>query len=441
VIVMSTQTKIILLVIAGVMIIAVPCFGDGVSFAGRDFVSRRPITQSEQRAVISHSNGIEKMLITIAIPLEKEDSAVWIFPVPGKAENVKIDLADSFPRFFGRNPLREADEKIHFIIGMQFSSLLFPFNGILMPALSKARSPGEVRVYDKVDKWGIHTETITADSLDSLVKYLNEKKASIDLEYLKAFEGYLSDKYVFVVSWLSSTRELLKQFPEYTMEQRGQRWPSVYVEFPSEKAFYPMRPTATYGTMPLTLRIVVLGYVECLEGFNQWSRKGFYKQENIPEGMPEVFINDFKMQKGRYSLFQCKVQANVFTDDLRFIPVSPKGLRYAEMIAPALDSAYVFIALTICMIFAISYISAGITGLLLFRMWRGYAFLGLANLFGIIGIWISSHFIGGRVRERFSDKSGPYGRASFLLVFSFVYILLSFGMLGLYAGIVKILGL
>ena len=105
------------------------------------------------------------MLITIAIPLEKEDSAVWIFPVPGKPENVKIDLADSFPRFFGRNPLKEADEKIHFIIGTQFSSLLFPFNCILMPALSKARKAGGVQIYDEVDKWGIHTETITADSL------------------------------------------------------------------------------------------------------------------------------------------------------------------------------------------------------------------------------------------------------------------------------------
>ena len=73
-----------------------------------------------------------------------------------------------------------------------------------------------------------------------------------------------------------------------------------------------------------------------LEGFNKWSRKGFYKQENIPKGMPEVFINDFKIQKGRYSLFQCEVQANVFTDDFGLHLVSPKGLRYAEMIASVL---------------------------------------------------------------------------------------------------------
>jgi hypothetical protein len=434
-----------LLVTAITMITTSSCFGDGVAFSGRDYSSLRPISQETQQVLISHDNGIEKMLITVALPLNLKDSAVWIFPVPGKPENVKIDLADSFPRFFGRNYLMQVYNYIGGVVSVQFSFLLFPFNCVLMPTLSKAREVGGVQIYEEVEKWGIHTETITADSLDSLAKYLNEKKTGIDSEQLKAFEGYLSDKYVLVVSWLSSTEELCNQFPEYEKEhgQSGQRWPCLYVEFPSEKAFYPMRPTATYGTMPLALRIVVLGCVEAhgLEGFTQLLRKGFYKQQSVPIGMPEGFIRDFENQKGQYTAFVWKGKANVFTDDLWFTPVNSKGLRYAEIIAPVLENGYVFVTLTICLIFAISYISAGIAGLLLFRMWRGYAFLGLANLFGIIGIWVASHFINGRVRGRFNDKSRSYGRASFLLVFAVVYILLSCGIMGICAGIGKILGL
>jgi hypothetical protein len=431
------------MVITIVIIIAYPCFGDGVSFAGRDYRSLRPISQEAQQAIISHDNGIEKMLITIAIPLEQEDMAVWIFPVPGKPENVKIDLADSFPRFYGINTLREVDRRIGYIAGMQFFSLLFPFNCIIMPSLGIARDAGGIHIYEEVDKWGVHSEKITADSLDSLAKYLNEKKTGIDVEQLKAFKDYLSDKYVLIVSWISSSQELLEQFPEYTVGQRSQRWPCVYIEFPSEKAFYPMRPTTAYGAMPLTLRIMVMGYVEShgMNAVTQWIRKGFYKQEKIPNGMPEVFIRDFENRKGHYTVFECKDKADVFTDDIWFTPVNPKGLRYAEMIAPLLDNIYAFSVLTICLIFAVSYISAGLAGLLLFRMWRGYAFLGLANLFGIIGIWVASHFIKGRIRERFNDKSRSYGRASFLLVFAVVYILLSCGIMGIYAGIGKILGL
>ncbi len=428
-----------LLIVAAMLSMPVPCFGDGVAFSGSDYRSLKPVSQDAQQALISYNNGVEKMLITVALPLKLKDSAVWIFPVFGNPENVKVDLVDSVPQFRGRNPLRAAYNAVGGIVIMQSFALLFPLNLGFMPSLATKG----VNVFDEMDRWGIHTETIRADSLAALSEYLSEKKTIIDPEQLKAFEPYLSGQYVLVVSWLSSTVELLKQFPEYELRQKNVRWPCLYVEFPSETAFYPMRPTAAYENMSFSLRIVVLGYVDVLasKGLVKWSHRDFYRQDTIPKGMQDAFTSDFERQKGRYTAFEFVGDVNTFTDDLVFQPVSPRGVLNAEVIEPLLQDEYVILSLAICSILLMSYLSAGLAGLLLFHTWRGYAILGLANPFGIIGLWIASHFIKGTVRERFTDKSRPYARASFLIVFAVVYILLSYAIVGIGMAAGNIMGL
>ncbi|MGD0078928.1 MAG: hypothetical protein ABR969_11000 [Sedimentisphaerales bacterium] len=436
---MSMTKKTILLVVSGVMIASVPCFADGVAFAGKDYYSLYPISQDTQQALISHNNGIEKMLITVALPLKLQDSAVWIFPVPGNLENVKIDLVDTFPRFRGRNPLKTVTTQIEGLVVMQFFAPLFPLNSCcLMPSLGKGR--GGVYVYGEVDKWGIHTEILKSDSLSALSQYLNEKKTDIDPEYLRPFESYLSDKYVLVVSWIASTNELLKQFPEYEVRQRNTRWPCLYVEFPSEKAFYPMRPTTASGNSSFFLRLLVLDYVN-LAGAADVNRlhSYFYRQKSMPKELMEAFVSDFESQKGRYTFFRFNGNVKAFSDDLWFEKTIPRGMLFAEKIEPIFQSPFFIIPATIGAILIMSYVSAGLSGLWLFRIWRGFAFLGLANLFGIIGLYIESHFIKGKVVEKFKDVNRPHARTLFLVVFSIIYLLLSLGIVGMLILAEKIL--
>lgn len=93
--------RTLLLIVVLVLGIVEAIFGDGIAFTGKDYSSMQPVREGEQRAVIAHRNGIEKMLIAVSLELEDEDKGLWIFPVPGNPKTVKLDVLDSFPVFEG----------------------------------------------------------------------------------------------------------------------------------------------------------------------------------------------------------------------------------------------------------------------------------------------------------------------------------------------------
>jgi hypothetical protein len=426
-----TRTIRCLIVMTLVLLISISCFADGVSFKGRDFKSMRPIIQNEQRAVISHQNGYEKMLIAISLNLEDQNSAIWIFPVPGKPEIVKVDVLDLFPRFFGKDPRVEAYKVLAGIRTLAVLTQIYPVFTCfcLMPALEKSRE-GLAFVHGTVEKWGIHAETVTAESLNALSNYLREKKVGLDPNQLKSFERYLIGDYVLVVVWIDSKEQLTKQFPEYASGRSSSsgRWPCLYVEFPSQKAFYPLIPTSVYGDEEIPIDVITIGYFaqDAKSRLKGEFRPGYYKQSKKPEKTPLQLIDDLPEKNVEYTRFRFYGSAKDLTDDLWLKPSLPPGIAFAEAILKVSDNPFILFGPILCYIAILSYFSAGIAGFILYRKWRGFDLLGFCNVFTIVAVYFTARWAKNLLSIRLQNTNKTFSIAKYLTVFSIVFILLNY---------------
>jgi hypothetical protein len=409
-----------------------PCFGDGKAFSGYDFSSLYPILEDEQRAVILHRNGIEKMLIAVSLELEEEDDAVWIFPLPGEPNKVKLDIVDSFPRFWGVDPREEARSLFSSIRDVALFTQIYtvPIIGCLFSGLGGVAGIDLPTIHAEIDKWGIHAEAVTAESIEGLSNYLKNKKVGIETKELIAFEDYLSEKHVLVIVWISSRKKLLEEFPDYGERDKLHegRWPCLYVEFVTDRAFYPLRPTSSYGGERIPIYLTVIDYVklDTTVDFAEKFSTEYYKQETLPEGTPTELAKDLRQSEIAYTSIRFEDRAEELTEDLWFAPAEPKGMKYAENLLSLFKNMYVSFIFMICFILVVSYISAGLAGLVLFRKWSGYARLGLWNVLTLFGLYLATCYVKGPAGERLRDSERNPSRPVFMVVFSFFFVVFTF---------------
>ncbi|GAB4337891.1 MAG: hypothetical protein Kow0099_11510 [Candidatus Abyssubacteria bacterium] len=91
-------------------------------------------------------------------------------------------------------------------------------------------------------------------------EYLRGIGAEISNEELQTFGPYLNDQYTLVITRIDSRETLLEEFPEEENEMSARR-PCVYVEFPTARPFFPLKPTSAYGDEIIPVRLYVTGYV------------------------------------------------------------------------------------------------------------------------------------------------------------------------------------
>lgn len=418
----SNQLKLILPVVG--LLVPVRGQADGTLYSYRaDSSSNRRIAPKEQVAAIVHRQGVEKMIIAINFETQAEDSALWIFPVPGTPQQTRVDVLDAFPRFGGQDPRRDAAWTISSLTFLQSLSQIWPLLPLLpftiaIPNLGP--SGRGVSVYGKIDKWGVHAETIMVETLDGLADYLRERKAGITKEQLSVFQPYVSNRFVLVVVWLASAAELLKEFPDYK-EQYSLgygRWPCLYVQFATQQPFYPLRPTSAYGSTTVPVRLIVLGFVkpETSPSLSQLLQVSHYVQGGFSEGTPKVFTEGVPAEKIPYSLIRIVAPADAFTEDLRFSPVQPEGMRYADFVTSS-DSH--FFAVEVAAFLTLSYLAAGLSALWLLRKWKGYAKFGLWNGLTLIGLYLAIRYLPGERAATLRQEK------RFVMLFSLMFLSLT----------------
>ncbi len=372
---------------------------DGKAFSAAHYASLVPTTQDEQRAAIAHVDGVQRMIIAVSLGLEDQDKALWIFPIPGTPDGVALDFVDTFPTFAGIDPQERAAATVG---GLATGFGLYPIFGpvgILTALGGTASSRMGVTVHEEVEKWGLRAESVTAGSAAALAAHLADKGAALPEEELSAFEPYLSGDYVLVLVWIASREELRQEFPDYAAgASRTARWPCVYVEFPTDRAFYPLRPTGTYGEARIPVSLFVIGYVKpdpkpdfplSLEHLRQmdWRppRLSAWTGDSddiLAPAPPPRFTRGLGKGPIRYTAVEIDVPARELTEDLWFSPGAPLATRYAE----AIESfpAVVGIVLVVSGCFALACLSAGLSGRVLYGKWGRYAALGLWCMLTII---------------------------------------------------------
>jgi len=397
---MSIRNECVLLAAAALLALSGTVSADGKAFSSTHYASLVPTTQDEQRAAIAHVDGVQRMIIAVSLGLEDQDKALWVFPIPGTPDGVALDFVDTFPTFAGIDPQESAAGVVG---GLATGFGLYPIFGpvgILTALGGEAGLPMGVNVHQEVEKWGLRAEAVTAESAAALAAHLADKGAALPEQELSAFGPYLSGDYVLVLVWIASRDELRQEFPEYAAgASKTARWPCVYVEFPTDRAFYPLRPTGTYGEERIPVSLFVIGYVkpdpkprfplssEYLRQrdwrpprWSDWTDDVGYALSPPP---PARFVRGLQREPVRYTAVQIDVPACELTEDLWFSPGAPLATRYAEAIEsfPALAG----IVLVVSGCFALACLSAGLSGRVLYGRWGRYAALGLWFILTIIG--------------------------------------------------------
>jgi len=390
---MGTRPLLVLLVwcVLACLFSPTTSFADGMAYErGKEPEPLHPLYQEEQWALIAHHNGIEHLLIAISIyPGQDENEAFWLFSVPGRPDTVSIDLVDRFPVLRGEEAVRESRGALHAALWFARGAVINPALGAFIGIITIAQmsvdhaSPG-VRLHGAVEKHGLRAEVIRADSPDALATYLKDKGVEIAAKDLGAFEPYLNDKYVLIATHIASMEQLRAEFGgllEPGFRGTGGRRPCVYVTFPTEHAFYPMRPTAAYGDARVAVDLTVIGYVRpqgdpamlakatCRSYVNDAADR-----ELFPDGMLDAIAADAPL---RYTRVVLDCPASTFTSDLTFEPRRGLACWFREFAASA-TGRWVVVLVSVLLI---GYLSGGICGVVFFRRWHAHALYGLLGIF------------------------------------------------------------
>ncbi len=399
-----------------------PVHGDGMAF---DWMSCLPLKQYEQRAIIRHANGIQNMLI--ALDLEARN-AVWLFPVPGRPEAVSVDIGHSFPRLRGRTIQSSIRRTVAEWLILVPTLTQFPalFAHVVNYHL-RFGAAADVIKHMEVEKFGIHAEIISAESVERLEAYLKGKGLNPSRARLASFREYLSQKYVLVVGWIAASDERGKT--ERKEDLQGEPGtthnPCLLVSFPSANGYYPLKATSGYGAEKIRANLYILGFAEVQYGPLKRSTAYYLKETDTyavhhvrgeaklevrkpdenhiiyvrpPEDYVGGALGDLSKRNLDYTLVMIYSRAASLTEDLQFSDKPPPAIaRELHVLRVVEGTPLLILALTV--FFAV--VSGALTGLILYRRCRAYAILGLFTFLTLIGLVVAVYVYRTRRGEEF----------------------------------------
>ena len=205
--------------------------------------------EKSQQAIINYQNGIQKMIIAVGYnQIQKDQKAVWIFPVPADPSQIRLDIISAFPDWRGEEIYAVANKNLdniwawhcltqlwsvpfYFSTSMETQGLVdikvFGFGYSSMPQR-------EVNVIEHLEKEGIVSELVTARTAKGLYEYLKAKGLNVAPGALPVFDHYIGNQYSFVVSWINPSETLLsRQDAEKLLFRHLNQniWPASFSKF------------------------------------------------------------------------------------------------------------------------------------------------------------------------------------------------------------------
>lgn len=310
-----------------------------------------------------------------------------------------------------------------------------------------------VTIHETIEKMGLTTELITATDGNALSSYLMNKDLNLPENSISILNEYIGQEYSFVISWISDIEEFKRQQPlSYVMNlinkgkisevkefinnyaikvdsnednyilyqinrtlNRGRdineiqdylkhlgRYTTkrgnsigVFISFPTEKIYYPLKPTSVYGSLRVPAVIYVLDYVipELYIGIKADSEvKYFFENYYRPnKELKDFFFGQEKIENLKYTKININPPSKYLTQDLWFEISTPFRVKFANFISRF--SLYWGLLLFIIL----SCLASLIAGLIVFRKTNisksKYFFFGLFNFLTLIGFSIATYFL------------------------------------------------
>ncbi|MFH0869716.1 MAG: hypothetical protein V1866_01515 [archaeon] len=426
--------RIILTTILAFLLVLPAVSGDGGFFIrDRDMWSLFP--EKQQYCAINHKDGVQRMILTIDTNEElRGDKAVWIFPVPAPPKTVRINITGGFPLLTGYDLADRADDQINTAyIGMAATQLYtFPFiaffsifssRGLFSAGGSNSLGAdslrNDVEVYASMQKAGLTTELVSAKDSDAFKVYMTKNNLSLPIYFTSILDYYTGNDYSLVVSWISNVSRFreAQQIDEspYFYRPRSGSTVGVFISFPTEKIYYPLKPTSVYGDNVVPAIIYVLDYVqpELYDGI-RWDTQidYFYSTSTSASDDLTEFYKGYRtinleggaklVENINYTKIKINATASSLTDDLWINKTTPKKV---VVLTSIIGHSFLW-GLIIFLI--ISMFSSMIAGAIIFRGERPsifkFFFFGFSNLFSLAGFWLLSYLMG--IERLFTDKEG-----------------------------------
>lgn len=390
--------------------------------------------ETNQVAAIHYENGMENMLISVSPGSElRGDRAVWIFPVPAAPESVHTDIIRGFPRYTGSDYETKYRDAVIQATAIAAAWATFPLcvfgGGVFLGSMFMFGMAGslskssDIQVYERVEKMGVVTEVVAAKDADAFSNFLVLRGMAPTSEGKELLQSYIGQDYTFVVTSIPDVegyRNALNNeravFDDYGMSQPNMI--GVFVRFPTDRIYFPLKPTSVYGNREVPVLMYTTGFVtpELYDGIRDGTRATYFSQEwyRPPAELQPFFNGKTEFGQLDYTKIKITVPADHFTEDLWIDPHPPASLGFQE--------AYMkYILPVTALVFAIfSAVASLLAGLLVFKKKQPKKLDLLLH-----GLWNCATFIGFAVMTRRKFPQEEYGkRGRFVLAFYVIFGLL-----------------
>lgn len=318
-----------------------PVSADGMSFMGDpDMMVLQP--EHDQTGAVFYENGYENLLLSVSLDWSLAgNQSVWIFPVPAQPHMVHIDLLKGFPTYDGTRVPDLYAQQIGMVALASASYATFPLAtpyfllagvGISRGSGGFAGAPpqshGDVIIYERVDKMGLSTELVTAKNASALTAYLSGRGFVIPRESLAMLEDYIAQDYSFVITSVGNVTRYREQFPVHSPENYGPVYRDsgsddvlgVFVRFPTDRIYFPLKPTRAYGAREIPLLLTVNGHVtpQLPAGVQPYAAVMYMADDSYtpPNHLKDFFNDHAEVTPHAYTKILIAGPAHNYTEDL-----------------------------------------------------------------------------------------------------------------------------
>jgi hypothetical protein len=411
--------------------------------------------EERQLCAINYENGYQNMILSINFDSDTKggDKAVWIFPIPAKPEDTVVDVIKGFPQFHGYDIKSQAKSKVSNAFQMMRATQIYPLffisrvmyaasssNDLLgLAANSKQYKEPSMYIYEHIEKMGLTTELIKVKDGKVLQDYFSAKKLYIPSESQKVFDEYIGQDYIFVISWIYDLEQLKQaqtKQPDYGYNYQS-NLVGVSLTFPTDKIYFPLKPTSIYGSKVVPATIYVTGFVtptlyDSIKSSTQveYLYQGYYQ---VPEDVKTLFGGKESINNLKYTKITMNPPSKYLKEDLYFENKAPLVIQRAEFfIKYSTIMGWFFFILC-------SILASLIAALIVFRKETNilkFTLFGLTNLFTIIGVIIGIIILKTKeIDQKLKDQIKKSGltitmwdrrKLLFVIIFSILFMVLTF---------------
>ncbi len=267
--------------------------GDGCVMVAYEDLSY--ILEEDQTAFIAYEDGVQMMSISINLQAESGRKAAWILPIPSDPDDIQFAIETASPSLEGEDIQKRADEEFERIRKEEmilYLSSAVPMGRLVagwmlyintMDGVSERGTLGGgsydlgVLVHMTTNLMGISSELISASSGESVYEYMRSKGLDVEGGMIGPLDHYVSNDFSFILTWLEDIED-----------ERVQ--PGIYVQFPTDRIFYPMLLTSLYGDENVPVNIVIVG--AAIPDLNQEIKNDatvrYYQGRLIPPGLSNI---------------------------------------------------------------------------------------------------------------------------------------------------------